>query len=340
MRNENITAHAGVLSMAAIKTKMDLPMDEEVYCIDFYSSTRMLLYGGKNNKCIAVNVDTGDVVAVVEDFDDSVVFCKFLDSEKFIVGSLDGTISLMTFEGEINNVCLNEDIARMKVLGDKIVVGTEMGNVHVLSLDLCFQNVCIGQHAEILDVCYENGRVYTLSGSSFMTFDANTHQKLVGFKVKNGLCLDKIPESDVVCIGSENMIVISKNTSILAKIEVEGSPLCVLYMNNYFVIGGCFEYILLVNIPMGMRVFKIPLGSIEVWDIKGFGLNQIVFSTSCGLVGHGDIRDEKSFRLFRTDLGSIFDLCFKDQVVYAAGENGYNVIDLYDTDDLECIGQR
>ncbi|WEL38627.1 WD40 domain-containing protein [Encephalitozoon hellem] len=310
-------------------------MDSEVYGIDLNPKRNMLIHGGGDDKCIVTDLETGDIISVVEDFDDSVIFCKFIDEERFIVASLDGTISLMTLEGEINNVSVNEDISRIKINGDKLVVGTVGGNVHLFTLDLCIQNVCIGQYNEIQDICYEDGKVYTLSETNFVIFDAKSHQKLMDVHVRGGSAMDKIPSSDVVCLGLEGCIVVRKNAHLLSRISVEGTPECVLYMNNYFIVGGDFDHILLINMPMGMRTFKIPIGAEKILSIKGDGENRIVFSTCNGIVGCGDIRDEKSFKLVEGGVGCIFDLCFKNSMVYIGGEHGFNALDMRSIEELK-----
>ncbi|AFN83007.1 hypothetical protein EROM_050750 [Encephalitozoon romaleae SJ-2008] len=309
-------------------------MDSEVYGIDLNARRNILIHGGGDEKCTVTDIETGDVISIVEDFSDSVIFCKFIDDERFIVSSLDGTISLMTLEGEINNVCVNEDISQIKINGDRLLVGTVGGSVHLFTLDLCIQNVCIGQCNEIQDVCYENGKVYTLSKTNFVIFDALSHQKLMDVHVRGGSAMDKIPLSDVVCLGLEGCIVVRKNSHLLSKISIEGSPECILYMNNYFIVGGDFEDILLINIPMGMRTFKIPTGTERILSIKGDGENKIVFSTCSGVVGYGDIRDERSFKLIEGGVGCIFDLCFKDKMVYVGGEHGFNALDLGRVEEL------
>ncbi|KMV66130.1 hypothetical protein M970_050720 [Encephalitozoon cuniculi EcunIII-L] len=303
-------------------------MDSEVYTVDLNPRGSMVAYGGGNDRCTVMDLETGDVVSIVENFGDSVIFCKFIDGEKLLVGSLDGTISLMTLEEEINNVSVNEDISKIKVDKDKLLVGTTRGNVHLFSLDLCIQNVCIGQYSEIQDMCYESGRVYTLSETNFMVFDAESHRKLMDLHVRGGSAIGKMPSSDVVCLGLEGCIVVRKNAHLLGRIEVDGSPECILYMNNYFIVGGDFDYILLINMPMSMRTFKIPVGVEGISDIRGDGENRIAFSTCNGAVGYGDIRDEKSFKLIEGGVGCIFDMCFKGDTIYVGGEHGFNALDI------------
>ncbi|ADM11524.1 uncharacterized protein Eint_050760 [Encephalitozoon intestinalis ATCC 50506] len=304
-------------------------METEVYAVDFNPSKNILIYGGGDERCIVMDLGTGDIISIVENFNDSIIFCKFVDDERFIVGSLNGTISLMTLEDEINSVEVGEDISKMKIDGDKLLVGTAQGNVHLFSLDLCIQNVCIGQHNEIQDICYERGKAYTLSEANFMVFDAKSHQKLMDLYVRDGSAMDKIPGSDVVCLGLKGCALIRKNAHLLGRIEIEGSPECILYMNNYFIVGGDFDHILLINMPMGMRTFKIPIeGMSGISRIRGDGENRIVFGTFGGVVGFGDIRDEKSFKLVEGGVGCIFDLCFKDGMIYVGGEEGFNVVDV------------
>lgn len=314
---------------AVIKQEETGPMENrEVYGVDLSPVEGMVAYGGGDDKCTVVSLDTEDVVGVVEDFEDSVVFCKFVGDGRLIVGSLDGTICLVSLSEAINNVGVDEDVSKMKVSGGKLLVGTVRGNVHVFSLDLGVQNVCMGQYNEIRDMCYEDGKAYTLSETNFVVFDVKSHRKLMDVGVRGGSAMDKMPLSDVVCLGLEGCVMIRKNGHLLGRFEVEGSAECVLYMNNYFIVAGDFDYILLINMPMGMRTFKVPVGVAGISHIRGDGANRIVFGTCCGAVGCGDIRNEKSFKLADGGVGCVFDLCFKDDVVYVGGEQGFNVLDL------------
>ena len=71
---------------------------------------------------MAMALDTWDVIAIVEDYKDSAIFCKLIDDKRFIFGSLDGTISLMTFEEEINSTSIDEDITKMMIAGDRVLI--------------------------------------------------------------------------------------------------------------------------------------------------------------------------------------------------------------------------
>lgn len=301
-------------------------MSSEVYTVELNLEKRVVLYGGGDDKCTAIDLDSGDVVAVVEDFTDSVVFCKFVGN-RFVVGCLDGTVSLMTFEDEIHSVDVGEDISKMAVIRDMVVVGTCAGNVHLFSLDLTIQNVCIGQYNEIRDLDYESDRVYTLTETNFVVFSVGNHQKIMDLDVEGGSVFGRIPSSDVFCVGSESNVSIYKNRHLMNKIDVRGTPECILYMNNYFIVGGDFDYILLISMPMNMRTFTIPIGVSGISMVRGNGCNCIAFSTYCGLVGRGDIRDEKSFRLFEAGVGTIFDLCLGENMIYVGGEHGFSAVD-------------
>lgn len=107
-------------------------MNNEVYTIDLNLKRRMGLYGGGDDKCKAIDLETGDILAIVEDFKDSIIFCKFIDDERFIIASLDGTISLMTLEGEVESRTIDEDITKMTISEDSVVIGTANGNVSLL----------------------------------------------------------------------------------------------------------------------------------------------------------------------------------------------------------------
>lgn len=303
-------------------------MESEIYSIDLNMESRMVLYGGGDDRCTVQSLDSGDVVAVVENFGDSVVFCRFVDGGRFVVGSLDGTVSLMTVEEEISSTSVDEDITRMRIADGRVLVGTAGGNVHVFSSDLSVQNVCIGQHNEIKDLAYEEGRVYALSETNLMVFNVSTHQKVMDLHIRGGCVFSRIPASDVICLGLEDSVVIRKSDRLIARIDMKGTPECILYMNNYFVVGGDFEGLVLINIPMGMRVFNISTGVGGVSIVRGHGMNSIAFSTYSGVVGHGDIRDGNSFKLLEGGVGTIFDLCFEGDTICVGGENGFNILDL------------
>lgn len=139
-------------------------------------------------------------------------------------------------------------------------------------------------------LCYEDNKVYTLSETNFVVYNVTKHQKIMDLNIKGGTAFDRIPLSDVICLGLERSIVIRKNAQFMTKFELKGMPECIIYMNNYFIVGGDFDHIMLINIPMGMRIFNIPIEVSGISLIKGDGINHITFSTYCGLIGHGDIR--------------------------------------------------
>jgi hypothetical protein len=299
-------------------------MQEELYTIDVRDGK--ILLGGANNTCTVMDQETGSILAMVEDYSDSVIFAQFIDSDKFISASLDGAISLMTAEQEMETVSVDGDISRIRISGDKLLVGTSKGNAYVFALDLGVQHVYMGQPGEILDLEYDCNRVYTLSATNYIIFDALRYNIMLNQHVKRGNAFDKIPGSDVVCYGSENRVVIRKNHELMSCIELDGEPECILYMSDYFVVGGDFGYLMLINMPMGMRVFKIPLEMDGITSIVGDGANKIAFSTLCDRCGYGDIRDDGGFRLVDACVGTIFSIKLADGSVYAAGQSGFTMI--------------
>jgi hypothetical protein len=309
-------------------------MQSEIYSIDVNPRRNVVVYGGANDKCTAMDLETGALIAVVEGYNDSVIFTQFIDDERFIVASLDGAISLMTAEQEIETAAVDGDISRIKVSGDALLVGTSKGIAYVFALDLSMQHVYMGQPSEIVDLEYDCGRVYTLSPTNYIVFDAAKYHIMLDQRVRNGCAFAKIPGSDVVCYGSENRVTIRKNYELMDRIDLEGSPECILCMGGYFVVGGSFRYLMLINISMGMRLFKVPLEVDGITNIVGDGKNGLVFSTLCGQCGHGDIRDDKSFRLFEVGVGAIFALRLVDGAVYAAGQCGLSAVRLDDPEHL------
>lgn len=300
-------------------------METELYSIDIQRDGDVMIYGGANDKCTMYDLQNDRIVTIVENCSNSVVYCKFMEDGLFLVCTLDGVVSILKSDSEIATIKFEEEISKVCLKEHHIIIGTNCGSIYMMCDGLQTQLQLLGHYSEVLDLIYHDNKVYSLSSNKLVVFDGISGHKVYDIALKHAMSFSVTQSGDIFCIGKEDEIQIRKGTQILTRISTEKGAECILYYNKLFVVGGSFPYILLIDTAMDNKIFKIQL------DIEGINNMHLVgyrvtFSSFCGLVGVGDIRDKDSFVLWDSEIGLVFDFVVKEDKVIIAGEKGMNII--------------
>lgn len=300
-------------------------MEEEIYAIDLHNE--YVVYGGGNEEAMLLNHLTGDASALVDELGESIVFVKILDTKNllFIVVTVEGMICLMGIDKSHQITELNESVSTCIFKNDRLVVGTEEGNVYVYTNELEHINTITCGEA-IVELDLQGESVFALSGGRLSIGDA--YGNVTSTLYFNGATKFYCINDKVFAVGTENKFYVYKGRTKLFEHELDGSIETIAFIDNSFIVGGEMEGILTVNIN-NFAMFKLEIET-AVTNISVIGEYQLVFTTADCQVGLLDIRDKSTLKLQETTVETIFDWShtIMDGIIYVAvcGEKGYQIV--------------
>lgn len=307
-----------------IHNAFEVESGNELYTVDICPSRRCVVFGGKSDAAEIYNYEEERTVTRIEDFSDSVIYAKFVSEDRFVIATADGAIALMEYSSDICIISLEEDISAAS-FNERLVVGASSGRVYLYDACLEHINTFGGHSSEIISVDYKEGRVLSMCANFLVVHD---EQGRVLYTLRaNEAYAFKYITSDVVCFAREGKIQIFKQTKKLFEHSIEERVECIELVDKSLVIGGDFDYILLIDTAGHYATFKLNIKT-GVNMIKRAGTYGIVFSTAEGLIGSLDIRNVNTLRFFSPNLGVIFDLCVSGHDVAVAGQNGFGMVNI------------
>lgn len=306
----------------------------EVYTVDYNNDSKTFLFGGNDQKCTVFDTTSNFKSSEIEGFTESVIFVKLFKNDIFLICTLDGNIVISSSKDEKFSLNINEEISVVELVGNILFIGTSTFLIHKFKIDENFtlidQTLYFGHSSEIHQIKYENNLIYSLSEYAFIVFDLKTGSCLFKHKLMNSICFSYIPNTEIFCIGTQDCLLIYKSNILINKIPLEKHPECVCYINDYFVIGGYFNHLLLINTKANMQICKINLETAGINKIIPISNYKISFSTLCGFVGLCDIRKDDSIQLFETKVEVIFDYNFDQNTFYVGGVKGIDILSITD----------
>lgn len=298
--------------------------DNELYTVDISPTKKHIIIGGKNDAAEIYDYEEDRLVTRVENFSESVIYTKFLSGDQFIIVTADGTIALMEYEKDVYIISIEEDIS-VVVFNEKLVIGTLSGRVYLYNESLNHINTFGSHTTEILSVNYQEGRILSMC-ANFLTAHDEYGRLLYTLKAHNAYTFKYIT-SDVICFAREQKIQIFKEKRKLSEYAIEERVESVEFVEKSLVIGGDFDYILLIDTAGHYATFKLNIKT-AVTLIKRRVDYEIVFSTVDGLIGVLDIRNVRTLKLFSPGIGILFDFCVFESKVAIVGQHGYGIVDI------------
>lgn len=298
--------------------------DAELYSIDICPSKKYVIFGGKSNSAEVYSYDEDRTITRIDNFEDSVIFTKFISDSRFIIVTASGTIALMEYDSDVCIIDLEEDIS-VAIFNDKLVIGTESGRVHLYDAELEHINTFGGHSSEIFSVDYQEGRILSMSVTQLVAHDENGRE-LYTLRAGEAYAF-KYLASDTICFARDGKIQLMKQRSKLFEYGIQERVETIEFVDKSLVIGGEFEHILLIDTTGHHAIFKLDVGA-QVNMIKRIGEYIVIFATADGEVGTVDIRNISTLKYYSADVGTIFDLCISGSDVGVVGEYGFGMINI------------
>lgn len=296
----------------------------EVYTVDIDCASKCILFGGQNDIAEIYSYLDDCTITRIEGFGDSVVYTKFLQSGRFLIVTADGTVALMERDREVCIFNIGEDVSVAR-FSEKLVVGTMSGQVHLYDSDLEHINTFGGHISEVISIDFCEGRVLSMCQNLLIAHDERG-RSLYTLRAASATAFRYIT-SDVVCFAREKKVQIFKENKKLFEYCAEDVVESVEYLGRSLVIGGSFEYLLLIDTTGHHAIFKLDIKACATL-IKKYDDFKVVFSTSNGFIGLLDIRDIRTLKYYDPGVDTIFDFSISPEDVGVAGEHGFCVMNL------------
>ncbi|KAM0687504.1 hypothetical protein COBT_001255 [Conglomerata obtusa] len=305
--------------------------EDEIYAVDINQAGTMIAYGGKSDTLFISHFPTLKILYKLDDFEDSIIFIKFLQNNTLIVASLEGIICLYTVEDENitehSRIDIEEDISKIKMIGESLYVGTVNGSIHVFKENLDDEYMLVGHNSEIKEIIVKGNKIFTLGRNKMIIFDAETQALLYKRIAVDSVSMSLSEDGNLFYISGEFDSYIAKEEIVLNRYNFCSE--CVTFTGDYFICGGNGFALNLINVKNGCKneSMKFVAEDIEgIGEIIDLGHYIIAFSTFCGKIGLGDYRNPQSFRFYDALVGLIFDFKFYYRHIIVCGSYGINVI--------------
>jgi len=305
--------------------------ENELYTIDICPTKKYVIFGGKGDSAEVYSYGDERVVTRVDEFDDSVIYTKFISDSRFIIVTNNGTIALMEYESDVCIIDIEEDVTAV-VFNGKLVVGTLSGKVHLYDAELEHINTFGGHTSEILSVDYQEGRILSMS-ATHLTANDEHGRELYTLKTGEAYAFKYIA-SDVICLARDGKIQVMKQKNRLFEYAMQERVESIELVSKSLVIGGEFENIILIDTTGHYGVFKLKVKA-EVTMIKKADEYRIVFATAMGMIGSVDIRDISTLKYHSSGVGVVFDFCVSWPDVGVVGEDGFAMINMETDEPIE-----
>lgn len=309
---------------------------EEYYNIDINEEGSLVVYGGKSEILYISDFPTLKILHRVDDFEDSIIFTKFIETNYFVVATYNGIVCLYFYENdnytEVNRIDIEEDISKIEYFGTSLVIGTSKGSIHFFRNNFANEIFLTGQDGEIRDMFLHESKLYTLSQSKVVIFDIDAQAIHHEFGLVNFMTMCLSPLTDKLLVASEYESMVIKSDRAISCYRFGGEN--ILFVNNIFISGGDYCSINFidpnsVNNTCHRYDFALQNEKCEgISKIISLGQSIIAFSTFCGKIGAGDYTKPSSFRFYDAGVGIVFDFKFYYRHILVCGSNGVNAIDL------------
>ncbi|KAM0674465.1 hypothetical protein GVAV_002078 [Gurleya vavrai] len=305
--------------------------EDEFYTVDINPSATLIAFGGKSDTLYVSEYPSLRNIHTLDDFEDSLMYTKFIDNETIFAASLEGIICLYCIvENEIIETArldLEEDISKIEYSGERFFIGTEKGSIHIFDSSLNDEILLAGHNTEIKELIRRNNKLYSLSSNKFIIFDLDSENMIQKRIVLDGQSMAVSGDEKLIFISGEYESYILKDEYIFKKYDFSSEA--IFYNGNCFIAGGSgynLNFINLKNNCVNER-YKFMTENIEGFNsIIELGNNKIAVGTFCGKVGVGDLRDPYSIVFVDGGVGMIFDMKSHYKNIIVVGSFGINVL--------------
>lgn len=293
-----------------------------IYAVDIKGN--YILVGGKDENAAVYMVDNGDLITLVEDLEESVMFCKMIDDNDvlYLLVTNDGLICLMKLDQSVDIVKRNEAITTCKYINGELLIGTESGQIHVFSEELIITTT-ISWNTPIKEIEKINNYIFGLVDNALIIGNIYGNIETV-HNINNIQCFQCINEN-IVAIGTDTKFLVYCGKKLLFELDTEAVETIAIW-KHMCILGGEFNGLKIINMN-NYSHYNVLIENIYVRLIKYVCEFVIICITYDNVVGVMDIRDKKTLQLLDPELGDIYDIGYELNMqiinIVVGGEYGH-----------------
>ncbi|TBT99575.1 WD40-like domain-containing protein [Hamiltosporidium magnivora] len=301
--------------------------ENKIYAIDCNIDRSVMIFGGIKNILWIKHSQTEDITAF-EKYSDSVIFCKFVDKNTFLVAILNGEIYKYTLNRDIiedkSFYNLNNDISFIEISSSdtEILIGTITGAIHVLSIDLLAEHVYLGHKDEIVSIQKYDDKLYSLSDSYFIIFNASTYKSLMHKQINQGYSMSVLGNRSI-CLCDASGIQIFRDNTTLFNIRDTGRTESIALSDNLTIVGTD-QNIFFIFYNTTFSYFTVNVGVNKLSIISDY----LIASSTNSEILVFSLSDIQSYKVYKTDVDIIYDFVVFGNEVLIAGDSGISAIEI------------
>lgn len=284
----------------------------EVYSINISKDNKEIIFGGANDTFSILHVESNEEV-FTDDFNESIFYVNYFNNEILAV-TYHGELNFYTNFTKTTTFSFNEEVSLVKMFDLLIFIGFESGRFIILKEKEVYFDYFINT-TNILDVLVHNTYIYVLTSNNLLVYDDNL-QEIKRFMTNNSKSFTLF--NQIIAVVEENCVSffsLNRKVNEIRLNEVD----CLVELNDFLVLGGNFDYLLILDKNYGMR--KIALEVKGVTRMKVF--NQwLYFTTTDDKFCYGDF---DKFYINESGVGSVFDFDVCNEFYVLGGEKGVTI---------------
>lgn len=311
----------------------------EVLSVDVHPNQNIYMFGGIDDTIFVGNIKTKEKL-FTETFTDSIVYCKFMDSNSAFVIVYDGLLifyeCLITEQNvemkKKKDYKLQDDITAYYYYENQktIILGTLTGEIHIYESNGNYHNFK-ADSSQITQIKIHDNSLIISSDKTIIAYDARNFSKIYEIgNIKSEMFFTTIMKNGLL-VSCNKELVYYYMSNIQTSFNIESDVLCGIQVMDMLFIGCNGKCSYLVNFTNRINLFDILL-KIEDKEVSGINvalqLNgyEIIVGTVCGKIGIGDIRDVGTFNFISFYVGPIHDLVYKNGWLIVGGAAGVDAL--------------
>ncbi|KCZ81656.1 hypothetical protein H312_00980 [Anncaliia algerae PRA339] len=287
--------------------------DLEVYSVNISNSNKEVIFGGGSDNVSVICVESNEEI-FTDTYNESIFYANFT-ADGIIVIVYDGTVVFYDINyHKCKEHFFNEEVSVVKEYKGRYFIGFESGRLIILErYEIIYDYTLFS--SGILDILIDEEMFYLLNNESLLIYSIDFIE-IKRHKLKNGQLFCMM--NKLICVIEESILSFYTIHKKIHEIQIQEVE-CMLTMNNYIVLGGNFNYLMLIDCNYQIKKINLPIeGSTRI----KFSNNLLFISSSDDKFCYGDFN---KFKVVESEVGVIFDYALSKEYYVLAGEKGISI---------------
>ncbi|RVD92416.1 guanine nucleotide-binding beta subunit 2 [Tubulinosema ratisbonensis] len=280
----------------------------EVYSINISKDNKEIIFGGANDTLSVLHIESNEEL-FTDEFNESIFYVNYFED----------LILAVTYTGEVFfykdytrtlNYNFSEEVSLVKIIDKSICIGFESGRFLIIKDNEVIFDYFVS-NTNVLDVIIDNF-IYLLTKNLLLIYDCN-FQEIKRFSLTESVSFTLF--DNILAVVEKNFVSffnLTKKVNEIYFTEVE----CVVKLNNFLVLGGNFDYLLVIDKNYSVRKISLQVKGVTRLKVKN---QKLFFTSSDDKFCYGDFYN---LCVYASSVGSVFDFDVCDEFFVLGGEKG------------------